>query len=79
MVAESGIFTGLGTGRPTLQTDGNFTAVSGDTFRMGDLFQASAPSGQTIAGYRVVLQGDSGQLLLNNVAVPAGQTTLHCR
>jgi hypothetical protein len=75
VVAESGIFTGLGTGRPTLQTDGNFTAVSGDTFRMGDLFQASAPSGQTIAGYRVVLQGDSGQLLLNKVAVPAGQTT----
>ncbi len=75
VVAESGIFTGLGTGRPTLQTDGNFTAVSGDTFRMGDLFQASAPSGQTIAGYRVVLQGDSGQLFLNKVAVPAGQTT----
>ena len=75
VVAESGIFTGLGAGRPTLQTDGNFTAISGDTFRMGDLFQASAPSGQTIAGYRVVLQGDSGQLLLDNVAVPAGQTT----
>jgi hypothetical protein len=38
---------------------GNFTAKGGDTYRMGDLFKASASAGQTIAGYRVAL-GDGG-------------------
>ena len=66
VIGESGIFTGLGSGRPTLQTDGNFSAASNDTYRMGDLFHASAPSGQTIAGYLVALAGDSGKLLLDS-------------
>ena len=55
---QAGIFTGfVGSTRPTLQTDGNFTAKAGDTFRMSSLFSASAPTGQTIAGFRVALGG----------------------
>jgi hypothetical protein len=73
------VFTGfVGSARPTLQTDGNFTAVSGDIYRVGDLFKASAPNtGQAIAGYRVALGAQTapglngGQLLLNGAAVPA--------
>ena len=36
-------------------TAGMFTAVTGDIYRMSELFKASAPTGQTIAGYRVAL------------------------
>ena len=62
IVQQAGIFTGfVGSTRPTLQTDGNFTAVAADTYRMSDLFKASAPTGQTIAGFRVALAG-GGQL-----------------
>jgi hypothetical protein len=72
---QAGIFTGWsGTTRPTLQTDGNFTAVTGETYRMGDLFKGSAPAGQTVAGYRVALGAGGGQLWLNGNDV-TGQTT----
>ena len=65
IVQQAGIFTGfVGTTRSALQTDGNFTAKAGDIYRMGDLFQATAPTGQTIAGFRVALgdvaTGDGG-------------------
>ena len=75
LVTETSIFAGLGAGRPALHTDGNFTAAGGDVYRLNDLFSASAPTGQTIAGYRVVLQGSSGQLLLNGTPAPANQTS----
>jgi hypothetical protein len=74
IASEAGILTGFGTGRPTVQTDGNFTAMAGDVFRMDDLFQARAPNGQTIAGYRVAVGNGSGQLLLNGQPVD-GQTS----
>jgi hypothetical protein len=74
IASEAGILTGFGSGRPTVQTDGNFTSVAGDVFRVDDLFQASAPSGQTLAGYRVAVGNGSGQLLLNGQSV-AGQTS----
>jgi hypothetical protein len=48
---------------------GTFTAVAGDTFRLGELFAGSAPAGQSIAGYRVALGSGGGQMLLNNVDV----------
>ncbi len=38
---------------------GTFTAIAGDTYRISDLFKASVPTGQTIAGFRVAL-GDAG-------------------
>jgi hypothetical protein len=58
IVQQAGIFTGfVGSTRSTLQTDGNFTAVTGDVFRMSNLFEASAPAGQTLAGFRVALGG----------------------
>ena len=42
IVQGAGIFTGfVGSARPTLQTDGNFTAVTGDIYRMSDLFKAA--------------------------------------
>jgi hypothetical protein len=53
---------------------GSFTAVAGDIFRLDDLFSGSAPTGQSIAGYRVALGGGSGVMLLNNVPV-AGRTS----
>jgi hypothetical protein len=75
IVSEAGILTGfVGTGRPSLQTDGNFTAVAGEAYRLDDLFGGTAPSGQTIAGYRVAVGDGSGQLLLNGQPVD-GQTT----
>jgi acetolactate synthase regulatory subunit len=74
VVKEANILTGVGSGQPTLNTDGNFTAVAGDTYRLGDLFKGSAPAGQTIGGYRVALGSGGGQLLLNNVDV-SGRTT----
>jgi hypothetical protein len=50
-----------------LQTDGNFTGVTGDVYRMSDLFKAHAPTGQAIVGYRVALgdvaPGDTGGTL----------------
>ena len=79
IVQGAGIYSGLiGAARPTLQTDGNFTSVSGDIYQVNKLFKASAPNtGQAIAGYRVALgapaPGDAGgQLLLNGEAVPDG-------
>jgi hypothetical protein len=75
LVTETSIFAGLGAGRPAVQTDGNFTAAGSDVYRLNDLFSASAPTGQTIAGYRVVLQGSGGQLLLNGQPPPANQTS----
>jgi hypothetical protein len=69
VVKEAGVLTGFGSGRPALSTDGNFTAVAGDTFRLGSLFKATAPAGQSIAGYRIALGGGSGQLLLDAVDV----------
>jgi hypothetical protein len=75
VVKEAGILTGVGSGRPTLSTDGNFTAVAGDIYRLADLFKGSAPTGQSVAGYRVALGGSGdGQMLLNNVPV-AGRTS----
>ena len=68
IVQQAGIFTGIGgSTQPTLQTEGNFTAVTGDTYRMSGLFSASAPTGQTIVGYRVGLAAGSGTLQLNGV------------
>ena len=80
IVQEAGIFTGfVGSTRPTLQTDGNFTAVTGDIYRMSDLFKASAPTGQTIAGYRVALgawlTAIGGELQLNGEPVTDGRTS----
>ena len=82
IVQGAGIFNGfVGSTRPTLQTDGNFTAIAGDIYRMSDLFKASAPTGQTIAGYRVALgaSGGGGQLQLNGTrsptAAPASRPT----
>jgi hypothetical protein len=67
---QAAIFNGLaGSARPTLRTDGNFTAVTGDVLRLSDLFQASAPTGKTIAGYRLGLGEGDGQLLLDGVDV----------
>jgi hypothetical protein len=68
LVKEAGILTGIGSGRPTLTTDGNFTAVADDTYRLGSLFKGSAPAGQSIAGYRVAM-GGGGQLLLDGLDV----------
>jgi hypothetical protein len=67
LAQQAGIFTGWsGATRPTLQTDGNFTAVGGDHYQMSQLFTGSASAGQTIVGYRVALDGSGdGQLLLN--------------
>ena len=63
IVQQAGIFTGFGgTARPSLQTDGNFTAAAGDVYRLNSLFQASSPSGHAIAGYRVALDGGNGTL-----------------
>ncbi len=78
IAGEASILTGFaGAGRPTLQTVGNFTAETSGTYRLNDLYQAAAPSGQTIAGYRVALSdggAGGGQLLLNGQAVN-GQTS----
>ncbi len=71
---QAGIFTGWsGAAQPTLQTDGNFTAQGGDSYRMSGLFQASASTGQTIAGYRVALGDGGGKLMLGTQDV-TGQT-----
>ena len=81
IVQQAGIFTGfVGTTRSALQTDGNFTAKSGDIYRMGDLFQATAPTGQTIAGFRVALgdvaTGDGGgRLQLNGADIDPARTS----
>jgi hypothetical protein len=75
IVKESTILTGgFGSARPTLQTDGNFTAAGGDVFRLSDLFKAGAPTGKTIAGYRLALGGSGGQLTLNGSDV-SGRTS----
>ena len=78
---QAGIFTGfVGTTRPTLQTAGDFTAKAGDIYRMSDLFQATAPTGQTIAGFRVALGdvavGDGGgKLQLNGADIDPARTS----
>jgi hypothetical protein len=73
IASEANIFTGfVGSGRPSLQTDGNFTAVAGQLYRLDDLFHGQAPSGQTVAGYRIALSDagtGGGQLLLNGQPV----------
>jgi hypothetical protein len=70
IVQQAGIFSGFGgSARPTLQTDGNFSAVAGDVYRMSALFAAAGPTGQTIAGYRVALGDGGGNLLLRGVDV----------
>jgi hypothetical protein len=75
IVQQAGIFSGLaGSTRPTMLTDGNFTAAPGDVLRLGALFKARAPTGKTIAGYRVALGDGGGQLLLNGSGV-AGRTS----
>ncbi len=79
IVQQAGIFTGwTGSARSTLQTDGNFTAIAGDTYRMSDLFKASAPTGQTLAGFQVAL-GDAGanggKLQLDGQDVLTGTTS----
>jgi hypothetical protein len=48
-----------------MRTDGNFTAAAGDVLSLSALFKASAPTGKTVAGYRVALGGGGGKLLLN--------------
>src|SRR5579871_872932 len=45
---------------------GSFTADSGDRYRVGDLFHGSAPTGQTVAGYRVALGSGGGKLVLGD-------------
>jgi hypothetical protein len=75
VVSQAEILTGfVGSQRPSVQTDGNFTAASGETYRLSDLFHANAPTGQTIAQYRVALGDGSGHLLLNGTDV-SSQTT----
>lgn len=39
-----------------------FTAVPGDTLSVGQLFSGSAPSGSSIAGYKVALRADGALL-----------------
>ncbi len=51
-----------------MQTDGNFSAAAGDSYRVGDLFRGGAATGQTIAGYQVALGTGGGTLLLNGTA-----------
>ncbi len=75
---ESAIFTGFGSNKPaTVTTVGNFTSAAGDSFTVGDLFTATAPTGSSIADYEVAVRGDggatAGTLLLNGV--PTTQTT----
>jgi len=77
LAQQAAIFTGWsGAARPTLQTDGNFDTKSGDSYRMSALFAGSAPTGQTIAGYRVALgdPGDSGGGLLLLAGKPTDKT-----
>jgi hypothetical protein len=74
VVKEAAILIGFGSARPSVQTDGNFTAAGGDVYRVDDLFRGKAPIGQTIAGYRVALGAGDGKLLLDGVAVP-GRTS----
>jgi hypothetical protein len=70
IVQQAGIFSGFGgSARLSLQTDGNFSAVAGDVYRMSALFAAAGPTGQTIAGYRVALGDGDGKLLLSGVDV----------
>jgi hypothetical protein len=74
IVQQAGIFTGFaGKARPVLQTDGNFAAAAGDTYRVGDLFRASAAKGETITGYRLALGNGAGRLWLDGKDV-TGQT-----
>jgi hypothetical protein len=48
---------------------GTFTADTGDVYRLADLLQGTAPTGQTVAGYRVALGSGSGSLWLNGAKV----------
>jgi hypothetical protein len=72
---DASIFTGFGSkGRPGLSTVGNLTAAAGDMFALRDLYSATAPTGSSIAGYRVALRSDQsapndGRLMLGDVDV----------
>ena len=68
---EASIFTGFGQARPALNTVGNFTAAAGDLLSLGDLYAATAPTGSSIANYKVAIRSDqappnNGQLLLGD-------------
>jgi hypothetical protein len=66
LAQEASIFTGTGTNRPSLSTQGNFTAQAGDAFNLSTLVQGSAASGTTISDYEVALSALSdGTLMLN--------------
>ena len=57
---------------------GNFTAIAGDTYWMSDLFTASTPTAQTVAGFRVALGhagANGGTLRLDGQDVLDGITT----
>ena len=57
---QAGIFTGfVGSTRPTLQTDGNFTAVAGDIYRLSEPVQCERADRQIDRRVRVAL-GDGG-------------------
>lgn len=50
---------------------GTFTAAESDLFSLGDLYTATAPTGSSVAGYKVTLRSDpaspnGGQLLLGD-------------
>jgi hypothetical protein len=66
LAQEAGIFTGTGTNRPSLSTQGNFTAQAGDAFNLSTLVQGSAASGTTISDYEVALSALSGGTLILN-------------
>jgi hypothetical protein len=54
---------------------GNFTAVAGDTYWLSNLFKASTPIAQTIAGFQVALGNsgvNGGMLRLDGQDVPDG-------
>ena len=81
IVHGAGIFNGfVGSPRPSLQTAGNFTAVTGDIYTLSDLFKASVASGPAIVGYQVALGAvpdgvHGGQLILNGSVVTDGRTS----
>ena len=64
---QASILSGFGAARPGLTTVGTFTSTAADTLSIGKLFNGTAPSGSTIAGYQVALRsdGNSGQLTLD--------------
>ena len=78
---EAAIFTGTGSGsRPTLSTVGNVTSDAGDLLSVSNLYSTTAPTGGTVAGYRVALRDEDpsdpggGRLMLGTTDV-TGQTS----